>query len=46
MINPVKFISKFFKSNNQKELDRIHKIVEKVNNQSTKTGLLIEKKFL
>ncbi len=31
MINPVKFISKFFKSNNQKELDRIHKIVEKVN---------------
>ena len=31
MINPVKFISKFFKSSNQKELDRIQKIVEKVN---------------
>ena len=31
MINPVKFISKFFKSGNQKELDRIQKIVEKVN---------------
>ena len=31
MLNPVKFISKFFKSINQKELDRIQKIVEKVN---------------
>ena len=31
MLNPIKFISKFIKSNNQKELDRIQKIVEKVN---------------
>ncbi len=31
MLNPVKFISKFFRSSNQKELDRIQKIVEKVN---------------
>ena len=31
MLNPVKFISKFFRSNNQRELDRIQKIVEKVN---------------
>ncbi len=31
MLNPLNFISKFFKSSNQKELDRIQKIVEKVN---------------
>ena len=32
MLNPFKFISKFVKSGNQKELDRIAKIVEKINN--------------
>ncbi len=31
MFNPLKFISKFVKSNNQNELDRINKIVEKIN---------------
>ena len=31
MINPLKFISKFLKSGNQKELDKIAKIVEKIN---------------
>ncbi len=31
MLNPLNFISKFIKSSNQKELDRISKIVEKVN---------------
>jgi preprotein translocase subunit SecA len=31
MFNPLKLISKFIKSSNQKELDRIGKIVEKVN---------------
>ena len=31
MLNPLKFISKFIKSGNQKELDRLKKIVEKVN---------------
>jgi len=31
MLNPLTFISKFIKSSNQKELDRIAKIVEKVN---------------
>ncbi len=31
MLNPLQFVSKFFKSNNQKELDRIKKILEKVN---------------
>ncbi len=31
MLNPLQFVSKFFKSNNQKELDRIKKIVQQVN---------------
>ena len=31
MFNPLSFISKFIKSGNQKELDRITKIVEKIN---------------
>ena len=31
MLNPLNFISKFIKSNNQRELDRISKIVEKIN---------------
>ena len=31
MFNPLKFISKFIKSGNQNELDRISKIVEKIN---------------
>ncbi len=31
MLNPLKFISKFIKSSNQKELDRISKIVTKIN---------------
>jgi len=37
MLNPLKFISKFIKSNNQKELDRISDIVKKIN--------LLEEKF-
>ena len=31
MLNPLNFLSKFIKSSNQKELDRIAKIVIKVN---------------
>ena len=31
MINPLKFISKFIKSSNQKELDKLQKIVKRVN---------------
>ena len=31
MLNPLNFFSKFIKSSNQKELDRVAKIVEKVN---------------
>ena len=31
MLNPLKFISKFIKSSNQRELDKISKIVSKIN---------------
>ena len=31
MLNPLNFISKFIKSSNQKELDRLNKIVNKIN---------------
>ena len=31
MLNPLNIISKFIKSSNQKELDRIQKIVSKIN---------------
>ena len=31
MLNPLNFISKFIKSGNQKELDRINKIVKQIN---------------
>ena len=31
MFNPINFISKFIKSSNQKELDKLIKIVAKVN---------------
>ena len=31
MINPLKFFSKFFKSSNQRELERLKKITENIN---------------
>jgi len=31
MLNPLNLISRFIKSSNQKELDKIQKIVEKIN---------------
>ena len=31
MYNPFNFITKFVKSNNERELDRINKIVQKIN---------------
>jgi len=31
MFNPLNFLSKFIKSNNEKELDRIKKIVSNIN---------------
>ena len=39
MLNPLTFISKFIRSSNQKELDRLEKIVQKVNSlEDTKRG--------
>ena len=36
MFNPLNLISKFIKSSNQKELDRVSKIVEKINSLEEK----------
>ena len=36
MLNPLSFISKFIKSSNQKELDRLSKIVTKINDLEEK----------
>ena len=36
MINPFSFISKFIKSSNQRELDRLSKIVSKINSLEEK----------
>ena len=33
MLNPLNFISKFIKSSNQKELDRLNKILDKINSK-------------
>ena len=40
MQNPLSFFSKFIKSSNQRELDRINKIVRKINNLENETKLL------
>jgi preprotein translocase subunit SecA len=45
MLNPLNFFSKFIKSSNQKELDRIVKIVEKVNSFEDKIKLFSDEDF-
>ena len=45
MLNPISFISKFIKSGDQKELDRIGKIVKKINNIETDISKLNDKDF-
>ena len=45
MLNPFNFISKFIKSSNQKELDRIAKIVEKVNSFECTIKDIIDEDF-
>ena len=42
MLNPFNIISKFIKSNNQKQLDRIKKIVSKVNDYEEQISKLSE----
>ena len=45
MLNPLKFISKLIKSSNQKELDRIGKIVQKINSLEESTRKLKDSDF-
>ena len=45
MFNPLNFISKFIKSSNQKELDRINTIVVKVNSLETTVKNLSDDDF-
>ena len=45
MFNPISFISKFIKSSNQKELDRLIKIVSKVNEHELKLEKLKNEDF-
>ena len=45
MLNPIKFFSKFIRSNNQKELDKIDKIVSKVNSFEKEITSLSENQF-
>ena len=45
MSNPLSFISKFFKSSNQRELDKISKIVAKINNLEESTQSLQDTDF-
>ena len=37
MLNPLNFLSKFIKSSNQKELDKIQKILNKTNSFESET---------
>ncbi len=45
MLNPLNIISKFIKSSNQKELDRIQKIVKKINDLEDKFNKLKDEDF-
>ena len=45
MFNPLNIFSKLIKSNNQRELDRLGKIVEKINNLEKKTHCLNDDDF-
>ena len=45
MLNPLNYLSKFIKSSNQKELDRIAKIVEKVNSFESKLKEIPDEDF-
>ncbi len=45
MFNPLNFLSKIIKSNNQKELDRLNKIVKKINDLEDQTSKFEDKDF-
>ncbi len=45
MINPLKFVSKIFKSSNQRELDRLNKIAENINSLENEVKKLKDAEF-
>ena len=45
MLNPLSFISKFIKSSNQRELDKINKIVRKINDLEENIKILKDADF-
>ena len=45
MLNPINLISKLFKSQNQKELDRLKKIVNIINNNEEKFKKFTQEEF-
>ena len=45
MLNPLNLISKFIKSSNQKELERLKKIVQKINSFEESTKKLKDYEF-
>ena len=45
MLNPLNFLSKIIKSNNQKELDRLNKIVKEINDLEEQSINLEDKSF-
>ena len=45
MLNPLNFLSKFFKSSNQKELERLNKFTKKINDLEEQTLKLEDKSF-
>ena len=45
MFNPLNLFSKFIKSSNQKELDRLQKIVQKINSLESNTKKLKDYEF-
>ena len=45
MLNPLNFISKIFKSSNQKELEKLQKIVKKVNNYEEQVAKIEDSEF-
>ena len=45
MLNPLSYISKFIKSTNQRELDRISKILDKINSLEENVKSLNDESF-
>ena len=46
MLNPLNIISKFFKSSNQKELDKLVKFIDKINQLEDEISKLMDNEFI